>query len=168
VISGYLNYIKKRWGKVGLDDFLKEMETVVPNPLVEKEWYDADISETILGWMAINHGKEHLERCGNTTVKDLGILSYIVRFANIKSLLKLAPKHYCQAFDYGKMNIEVHEAEKFAIITMKDTAISEYSCPTWIGAFTGMLEMTKTKGTVSERMCQWKGAPNCEFEMQWE
>jgi predicted hydrocarbon binding protein len=98
-------------------------------------------------------------------VKDLGVLSYIVRFTNITSLLKRAPESYADAFNYGQLEVDIKE--KSATIKIIDTAVDEYTCPAWIGAFRGMLELTKTNGTVRKTHCQLNGASHCEFIIKW-
>ena len=100
------------------------------------------------------------------TVKNLGLLSYIVAFSDVKSLLRKAPQNYAEAFSYGKMEVSLED--KRAVVRMFDTAEHECSCRTWLGAFKGILERTHTRGTVKETQCQRKGAPHCEYLMEWE
>ena len=128
-------------------------------------WYPEKRSADILAWIREKKGIEYVEDCGRYTVKDLGILSYIVRFITIETMLKKAPDSFHDAFNYGQIELEIHDDH--AIIKMKDTAIDENTCPAWVGVFKGMLEMTKTKGTVKEIQCELKGSECCIFRMDW-
>ena len=95
------------------------------------------------------------------------MLSYIVRFMNVKTLLNKFPNNYKELFNYGRIEIEVL-GEKRARVMLYDCATSEYSCPAWMGAFKGVLEMTNTKGTVKEEKCQLDGGDCCVFLLKWE
>ena len=142
-----MKFVKKTWGKVGVDECLRDTGVDI-GKYKEGKWYPIEDSEKILLWIGDKKGGEMVERCGNYTVKDLGILSYIVRFANIKFLLEKASQSYADAFKYGKLVTDIQENQ--AIIKMKDNHPHKYSCQAWKGCFEGMLEMTKTKGTVEE------------------
>lgn len=132
----------------------------------EKKWYDIDILKDIHEWIADNKGDEYIRWGGNYTVKDLGVLSYIIKFANLKTLLKRAPKSFNDAYNFGEIEVDIQE--KKAVVKLKDWSFDEYSCPSWAGALKGMMEMTNTSGTVKETQCQREGAPYCEFVMDWE
>ncbi|MBI5000443.1 MAG: DUF2378 family protein [Euryarchaeota archaeon] len=110
-------------------------------------------------------GVECVEKCGAHTTKDLGALSYIVRFMDIRTVLKKAPESFRDAFSYGSLDVEI--GDRRAVIKMKDTAVDDHACPAWLGCFKGVLEVTKTPGTVRETQCQLKGASHCEFLMEW-
>jgi predicted hydrocarbon binding protein len=49
-----------------------------------------------------------------------------------------------------------------------DFSETKENCVGWQGALEGMLELTKTKGTVKEVKCLCEGGDCCEFEIKWE
>lgn len=165
VIQGYLKYIERTWGELGLDECTGTIGLDYDH-FDEKRWYRIDQLDKVIEWIAENKGEKYIERAGNYTVKDLGILSYLVKFASIESLLKKAPKSYHDAYDYGEIEVDIGEKE--AIIKMKDVIHGEYSCNGWLGAFKGMIEMTNNSGTVEEVKCQREGASHCEFLLKWD
>ena len=167
VIIGYFKFIKKTWGQEGLDDSISTLK-FSPDRLDEGNWYNDRYSTSVLAWIAENKGEEYLERCGRHTVKDLGLMSYIVRFMDIKAILKRGPDSYDEAFNYGSFKVEIIGENKATIAIEGSAANDKYACKTWIGVFKGMLEMTKTKGRVLETQCELKGAPYCLYEMTWE
>ncbi len=166
VILGYLKYIKKTWGKDGYVKAVNDLN-MQDNNFKEGQWYDIQFSEKLLEWIYKNKGADSVIKCGNYTVKDLGMFAYIVRFANIKKIISRAPESHSEAFRGGVLRVNMQD--NGAIIRMRDTAVSDYSCQAWLGCFMGTLEMTNTKGTVKERQCQRKdGVSHCEFVMEWE
>ncbi|MFH0816652.1 MAG: hypothetical protein V1934_07545 [Methanobacteriota archaeon] len=165
VLIGYLKFIRKSWGEQGAMQ-VRGVVNFDLDKLKESSWYDITCSSAILGWLKNKKGWESVETCGNMTVKDLGMLSYIVAFSNVKSILAKAPANYADAFSYGKMEVDLED--KRAVIRMIDTAEHECSCRTWLGAFKGIMERTHTKGTVKETQCQRRGAPHCVYVMEWE
>jgi hypothetical protein len=164
VLIGYLKFIERTWGDGGLAQCSGEVNFEM-GQLRESSWYDVSYSTGILRWIGNKKGREFVERCGTSTVKELGMLSYIVAFSSVRSLLAKAPANYADVFSYGRM--EVAFEERRATIRMFDAAEHEYSCLTWLGAFKGILDKTRTKGTVAETQCQRKGAPHCEYLMEW-
>ena len=167
VIIGYFKFIKKTWGQDGLDGSVAAMG-YGPDTMDESKWYNDKYSTSVLTWIAENKGEDYLERCGRHTVKDLGLMSYIVRFMDIKSILKRGPDSYREAFDYGSFKVSIIDDNKATIAIEGSAANDKYACRTWIGVFKGMLEMTNTKGKVVETQCELKGAPFCLYEMTWE
>ena len=162
---GFINYIKKTWGQEGLDQFINDTG-MDPKEIKEGQWYDISTSGNVQEWLFKNKGEEQVTKAGAYTVKNQGIFSYVIRFANIKSILKRAPENHRDVFKCGTMEVEIHD--NHAKIIMTDTAADEYSCIAWRGAFIGALELTNTKGTVKETQCQLKGgASHCEFLVEW-
>ena len=160
-----MKFIKKTWGKDGL----KECGTAIGfshKEIREGKWYEDEVGNRVTEWIADNKGEEYVERCGNYMIKDLGMLSYIVGFMDVKSILKRAPESYTDALNYGRLEVDIGESS--AVISIKGTApIDKHACLIWLGTFRGVLEITKTKGTVTETKCAKKGAPHCEYLMEW-
>ena len=165
VLLGYVKFIRQKWGADGVSECGSKIGLDL-SLINEGRWYNHDISKAILKWIAEEKGLENVERCGNFSTKELGFLSYLVRFVNVKSLLKRAPESYANAFSWGRLTVSARENS--AVIRMHDASTSELDCVAWLGAFRGMLEQTRTKGTVKETQCQSKGAPHCEFLMEWK
>jgi len=165
VILGFLDFIKKRWGEDGVTEVAKE-RNFEPTSINDGEWYDIELDSGIREWIMENKGVEFIEMCGNYTVKNLGLLSYIVRFDDIGTTLKRLPENYAETFNFGSLEVEMKGGSY--IIIMKDAFVDEYHCIAWLGVFKGILDITKKRGTVSETQCVKDGATHCEFLVEWE
>ena len=165
---GFLEYAKKTWGVGGYAQLKEGVNAKIDlDKLSPKEWYPDALSEKILRWIGENKGPEHVTRAGGHALKNPSkLLGFILHFASIKSILKRAPETYADTFNYGKMKIDMRD--KDAVIYMKDTAMHEYTCLAWLGAFQAMLEVAGANGTVKEVACQRDGAKACEFLMEWQ
>ncbi len=167
VLKGYMKFIRYQWGADGLAEC--EGQTGMRlNEIQEEKFYSLEHNEAILKWVHNQKGMEYLTRMGNYTVKNLGVLSHVVRFANIKFLLRKAKENYKDTFNYGSCSVLTDEKSKRATIIFKDTNIIYESCVVWQGALEGMLEITRTKGNVSQAKCQPHGDEYCEYVMKWE
>ncbi len=165
VLIGYMNFVQNTWGKDGLEELISAIK--IEPDIKEAIWYDEVWSIKILEWIAETKGEEYLERSGKFTIMELGKLSHIVEFMDIKSILKRGSESYLAAFNDGEFIVELEE--KSATIKIKGSGINDkYACQTWIGVFKGMLELTGTNGTVEEIKCEKEGADHCEFVMEWE
>lgn len=165
-LSPYLKYVKTKWGVAGLDEFCRDT-SIDGKKIKDGEWYEVDVIKRFQKWILEKKGEKQLEEAGKFSIKNLGLLSFVVRFMSIKKLLAQSDQaSYRQAYNFGKMESTVED--KRALIRLHDVSLDENSCIVWRGAFKGLLEITKTKGTVREIKCQQKGADYCEFEMEWE
>ncbi|MBA3046388.1 MAG: hypothetical protein KKH41_09410 [Candidatus Thermoplasmatota archaeon] len=166
VLLGYLDFIKQQWGQDGLDECLKavqlDIKDIKPDVL-----YSLEFDEKIMKWISGTKGMEYVRKSGNHTVKNLGSLAYLVSFVNIKHLLKRAKDNYQETFNFGEVSILCDDFSKKAVIIMKDSNLIEESSIAWEGAFEGMMEVTRTKGTVKLNKCQVKGNPYDEFLLDW-
>lgn len=166
VILGYLDFIKRQWGQEGVDECLIDVK-INASSLKSETYYPVEIDEQVLKWISETKGMEFVKKAGNHTVKNLGSLAYLVRFVNIKHLLKKAKENYEDTFDYGEISVLCDEFGKRAVVIMKDSNIIEESCIAWEGALEGMMEVTRTKGTVKRTKCQMKGDIYDEFILDW-
>lgn len=166
VINGYLKYIKKTWGQDGVDQCAGYLG-IDPKDIKDGNWYSDEYGDKLLEWMVSLKGKKYVVLSNRYMVKDLGMLAYIVRFMDVKTILKKLPKNYDDIFNFGRVEVDIKE--KNAVVRVYDAATSEHSCPGWQGVFEGAFELTKTKGgRVKETMCQWKGDEYCVWELSWE
>jgi hypothetical protein len=166
VIIGYFDFIKRQWGEDGMRECI-ELTGVNPKKIKEETFYPADIDEVILKWISENKGMDFVRKAGNHTVKNLGALAYLVRFVNLESLLRRAKQNYEDAFDYGEVSVLCDEFNKRATVIMKDCNIIEESCLAWQGAFEGIMELTRTKGTVKQNKKQIGGNQYDEYLLDW-
>lgn len=165
VIQGYYDFIKHQWGESGILDCI-DRTGVDPKKLSAEKFYDYEMSERVLKWIS-DKGMEYVQKAGNHTVKNLGVLSYLVRFVNIKNLLRRAKENYKDTFAYGEVSVLLNEHGKRATVIMKNTSTIEESCVAWLGAFEGMMEITRTKGNVKQNKWQLKGDDYDEFILDW-
>ncbi len=164
VLKGYIKYIKKTWGQAGVDSY-ETKAGILLDELDDKEWYDAEFLRKLHFWMA-DKGKKYVSLSSSYCVQNLGLLSYIVKFMNIKSLLKKVPKSYNDGFSYGTLSIDIQE--KRAMARFKDVIIDKYTCDAWKGALEGALLATNTKGTVTFTNEEGMGDKDCFFLMEWD
>jgi hypothetical protein len=166
VIRGYFDFVRHQWGSDGVRECGKvigfDLQTIK-----EDSFYPAEIDEEILKWISGTKGSQFVQKAGNHTVKNLGVLSYMVKFVNIKHLLKKAKDNYQDTFNYGEVSILADELGKRAVVIMKDCNIIEESCDAWLGAFEGMMELTRTKGSVKQNKRQINGDDYDEYIIDW-
>ncbi len=166
VLLGYLDFIKSEWGQEGLEECLEELD-IDMSQIMPDEFYGLGMDEKIMKWIS-GRGMEYVKKSGQHTVKNLGSLAYLVRFVNIKHLLKKAKDNYQDAFDFGDVSVLADDFSKRAVVIMKDSNFIEESSIAWEGAFEGMMEVTRTKGTVKRTKCQIRGDPYDEFILDWQ
>lgn len=167
VMLGYFDFIRHQWGEDGVQDCIRATE-VDPARLDEEKLYTTEINERILKWLSGEKGIDSVKRAGNHTVKNLGALSYLVRFVNIKHFLIKAKQNYDDAFQFGEVSVLMDNYGNRASVIMKDCNPIEEACVAWLGAFEGMLDITRTKGSVKQNKVQCKGDDYDEYILDWE
>ena len=165
VLIGYMKFIRKTWGKEGLEEFISAIDI---EPVIQEDrWYDDVWSTKTLAWISENKGEDYVERSGKFAIMNLGEMSNIVEFLDIRSILKRGSESYMKGFDDGDFIVELGVDN--ATIKITGSGVDDsYACRAWIGVFKGMLEITKTTGTVREVQCERDGASHCEFIIEWK
>ncbi len=167
VLKGYFDFIRSEHGPEALEECQRHTR-ISSKDLVDKELYSIDKDTALLTWISSKYGMDELRKAGNYTVKNLGGLAHLVRYANIKFFLRKAKENYDDTFTFGKVSILTDEMGKSANVIFKDSMLIEESCVAWVGAFEGFLEITRTKGTVDKVKCQLKGDEYCEYKLKWD
>jgi flagellar basal body rod protein FlgG len=166
VILGYLSFIKHQWGQDGLGECLASTELDIEE-IQPESLYPIETGQAVLEWISKAKGMDYVRMAGNHTVKNLGSLAYLVRFVNIKHLLKRAKDNYKETFSYGAVSVMEDDYGKRALVIMKNANFYEESNMAWLGAFEGIMEVTRTKGTVKQNKCQMMGDEYDEFLLDW-
>jgi hypothetical protein len=167
VLLGYYNFIRHQWGDDGVDACIQETG-VDPRQLKEEALYPRGMNTAILQWISGTKGIDYIKKAGNHTIKNLGLLSYLVHFGSMNRFLQKAKANYQETFLYGEVSILNDGFAKRATVIMKDCNSIEEASNAWIGAFEGMMELTRSKGTVKQVKRQVDGADYDEFLLDWE
>ena len=164
VINGYLKFIEKTWGREGLEECLAAAN-LGDLKIKDGHFYPNDMLLEVILWISRNKGMEYVRKAGKHTVKNLGLLAYIVRFTKIETMLNKASDAYREAYDFG--HVEMIYEPHHATARMRDVAQIPENCQGWIGALEALLELTHTRGTVTKTKCQLEGDECCEYEIVW-
>ena len=160
VINGYMGYVKMKWGKEGLDQCLNGLG--LEEGFEDGKYYHAQISENILRWISREKGDEDLIDVGKYVVKNLGILKWLVRFADVRTVAEKFPSNYSEIYTSGHVEIDTGNPDEI-LVKLFDVCYIKETCLSWQGVCEGALEMTKTAGTVKETKCRVDGDDYCEF-----
>ncbi|MCK5310053.1 MAG: TIGR02265 family protein [Thermoplasmata archaeon] len=165
VISGYLHYVEKTWGKEGVTQ-CKQHLNINEIKFKDGHQYPNEMLLNIVRWISKEKGMDYVRKAGNHTVKNLGMLAYVVRFAKMETMVTKAKEAYEESYSYGEVEMEIGDHK--AIATMRDVSYIHENCQGWIGALEALLELTHSKGNVLKTKCQLKGDSHCEYEITWK
>lgn len=163
-ILSYFTYIRKKWGQEGLEQMFED--TKVPENLTAKEFYPDEEMIKVLDWIKDEHGEKALEEGGRFVVKNLGIIAWLVRLANMKFIMKRFEKNYKELYTFGRIETDTSQENK-ATLRMYDVYSGPSRCIAWKGVSKGALELTNTKGTAKKTKCVGKGDDCCEYTFEW-
>ncbi|HAR95711.1 MAG TPA: hypothetical protein DCR97_07085 [Deltaproteobacteria bacterium] len=165
VILGYARYIKKKWGKDGLEQCQRAVG--MPNAkILEDGWYPEKVNCDVLHWIADNHGRDEVFKAAVYTVNGNGVIAFAARMAGIRNVLDRGVEDYRRNFNFGEIKVNVGDGR--ATITLTDSPFDELDCYSWQGAFQGVLDMCKLRGKVEQTECTFKGGKSCVYEMTWD
>ena len=162
VVNGYLGFIQKKWGKVGRGQCLEDIG--LEDNLAAGRYYHSQISENILRWISREKGNEYIIEAGKFVVGNLGIIKWLVRFANFKTVANKFPSNYSEIYTHGRVEVDTEKDDKY-ILRLYEVNFIKESCLAWQGVCEGALEMTKTAGTVKKTKCRVDGDPCCEYSI---
>ncbi len=164
ILNSYMGFITKNWGNEGYRLCMSDIG--LWGEFRDGNYYQDAIRENILRWISREKGEEHIIECGKYVASNLGILSWIVRFSDPKTLAAKFPRNFSEIYSYGKIET-VTDKDGEIIIRLYDICRIKESCNVWRGVCQGILEATKTKGTVEETKCQLDGYKYCEFIIRY-
>lgn len=163
VANGYMKFIKRKWGTEGLREAMKYAG--IKKEIKDGEWLSMTKTDKLLEWIGRNKGMEYVREAGRYTAKDMGIFRHMfASIMGIEKLLKRSQETYSTIFNFGKIEIEMED--KKARITFREARLTEYSCVAWEGALQGLMEVTRSHGTI--KPVKPENPEDCAFEMQWD
>ena len=92
IINGYLKFVKKKWGKDGVDQCVKVVGKELKN-VQDDRWYPVTLTDDVIHWIADTHGMDAVRMWYRWERKgDRGQLDRLVRYcgADIGHLETLA------------------------------------------------------------------------------
>ncbi len=163
LVNGYLKYVKKKWGVAGLEEVKRSAG--IARDIKDGEWVPVETAVAVLEWLLSTKGERHVVDAGRHAAKDLGIFKYIIAsFMSIERFIKRAQSTYDTLFNYGAIIIK--DTERGAMVVLKDSRDTDSSCMAWEGALKGIMEVTRTRGTVTPM--EPDAPEDCKFEMVWK
>ena len=160
ILNSYMEFINKKWGKDGYNQCMSNLG--LDETFKNGKYYQDEIRENILRWISREKGMEYTKECGKFIVGNLGILSWLVRFADVKTLAKKFPKNFSEVYAYGRVEAETNE-ENLIIIKIYDVNRIKESCNVWHGVCQGAVELTNTLAEVRKTKCAIDGDEYCEY-----
>ena len=147
VFNAYISFIKKKWGKDGVANAMKYVN--MKEKPKDGEWISLKKTHGLLEWIEKEHGSEYIVEAGNWTMKGVsGDFRFILlSIMNFERALDKGPKNISKVLFKGS-EIEIQKDGKKAVIKLKGLKIDERSCLAWKGALLGVMDVTKTNGTV--------------------
>jgi len=164
ILNSYMAFITKKWGKEGYRSCMSDIG--LWGEFRDGNYYQDPIRENILRWIAREKGENYLRECGRFIISNLGILSWLVRFADIKSLANKFPKNFSEVYSYGKVEA-IMDRDGEIILRLYDVNRIKESCEVWHGICEGALLVTKTKGKVEKTKCSVNKDPYCEYIIRY-
>ena len=161
VMNAYLSYIKKKWGVDGLKQCKAELG-IEDMEFKDGQYYQDEMVGNVLRWITRTKGKEAVKDAGRYIMHNLGILSWLVRFTNIKTLAEKFPANYSEVYAFGHCWVDTSDPKNLKL-KLKDVGYYEEACLVWEGICEEALAMTRTKGSVTHTKCQRLGDYECEF-----
>lgn len=162
-MNGFFGYIQKKWGKEGLEQC--KMDIGLEIDIKDGGYYPDEILVQILKWIGREKGMEYVQEGGKYTVFNLGMISWLMRFADIKTIAKRFPKNVSELYKFGSVESDT-DTPGIIFLRLHDIITYEEAYHSWQGVCEGVLEVCKTKGTVSITK-RGDDGPYVEFQIEY-
>ncbi len=177
VFHTQLEYIKKKKGEKGLDDFREksvEMGKEIDLRNMDfKKWYPVGLRafsfavmiKAFEGW-----GREELMECGYQAPKTSFVLKLALRyFISFEDVLKKAPQLWRNHYDIGSLSVfRIDSEKKEAIIRIENFDISPLFCIFYLGYFQRVCELGGGNNISVEKIrCIHEGDSFHEYLVRW-
>ncbi|MCK4717425.1 MAG: DUF2378 family protein [Thermoplasmata archaeon] len=163
-INGFVKYIKNKWGAEGERQCRSDIGLKIV--LKDNSYYPDRILQNILTWIAKEKGMDYVREGGKYTTMHLGMISWLMRFADMKTIAKRLPSNYREVYNFGKAEVDISEEHKI-YLRLWDVVTYEAAYASWIGVCEGTLEASKTKGKVTIIKNSLEGDEYAEFLIEY-
>lgn len=165
ILNSYLEFIKKRWEKDGLEQCMKDIGLM--EQFRNGHYYRDEMRENLLRWISREKGMDYTTECGKFIVGHLGILAWLVRFTDPKTLARRFPKNFSEVYAYGKVEA-ITDEEGIIRLRLHDVNRMKESCNVWMGDCQGAVEMTRSAvAEVRKTKCAVDGDDYCEYVINY-
>ena len=142
VINGYAKYIRKKWGKEGIEQCNKKVGIDIEACQNEK-WISNTYLDDLLDWINENHGPDEVRQAGFSVVAERGVVNFVARLAGFDRVLDHGIEDIKDSLNFGEVNIKKNG--KSAEVALKDITCTPSACHAWQGIFEGTFHITKTE-----------------------
>lgn len=164
VLNGYQKFIEHEWGVAELK--IARADIGIDNlDFKDGNYYQDEIIGNLLRWIHRNKGREAVKDAGRFILHNLGILSWMVRFSDFRTLAKKFPKNFSEVYAFGNCRLDDSDPRSIKLI-LKDVGYYEEACLVWEGICEEALVITKTAGRVKHTKCEMKGDEFSEFTVE--
>lgn len=164
VLNGYLEYIQQKWGVAELKVARADMG--IDNlDFKDGHYYQDEIIGNVLRWIHRNKGRDAVKVAGRSILHNLGILNWMVRFSDFRTLARKFPKNFSEVYAFGSCRLDESNPRLLKLI-LKDVGYYEEACLVWEGICEEALVITKTAGRVTNTKCEAKGDDCSEFTVE--
>lgn len=165
VFKGYFKFVKKKWGAIGLEQCRKDCG--LDFEIDPKKYYDDDLIINLLKWIKERKGDEGIIEVGKFLMTNLGIVAWMARFTSPDKAIKKFANNVGEIFSKGRVEPDF-VGPKECRARFYDIYKAPERCLVWKGLIEGMLQITKSTGTVEEVKCVGKGHEYCEYHIKWD
>ncbi len=162
VVNSYLKFIKRKWGVHGVQEAMRYAG--IAGHVRDSEWFPMEKTDRVLEWIAKNKGMEYVVEAGRYAPKNMGVFtSFFAAVIGIEKMLRRAEDTYRTVFNFGEIHITI--GKNRAVVVIRGARLTDYSCPAWKGALEGIMEVTRTMGTV--KSVEPDSPDDCKFVLEW-
>jgi len=166
VLNTWLKYVHRQWGAGGLSQCIRAL-SVREGKFKDSKMYDYVLVEELTRWISSEKGMKYVRAGGTFHVTNLGMFAFIVKFLDIKTIAKRGATTFGQLYSFGKAEYDLSPHDGL-VAQIHDVSTVEEVGEVWIGVLEGMLQVTKTKGTVTKTKCRLKGDDFCEYVVKYD
>jgi len=176
VIRSDLEYIKRKEGEGALKKIEKALFDMgypfdfrkISSSKEYKESYIVSvyiILNELFGWT-----RDDIFKMGQGSAKISFIVKFLLKFVEFSRLLEEAPKYWSQHLNFGKIELEGNEKEKWLLIRVKGYAFHPLACAYHQGYFLTIIQLIigGKNLEIKEQKCVHNGDQYHEHLVTWE
>ena len=143
--------------------------SVDSDALTENDWLPVDVYDEFLELVEAAFGDGSYEfirkMCAHAVPRVSVVKEQIMRLIPLEALAERATIAYNAEWNYGRLVVKT--GKRWAAFSHYDWAPTPPMCSVIQGAYEGVLEARRVKGTVTKTRCVRSGDDHCEYLVQW-
>ncbi len=164
IIASYAAYVKKKYGKDGIEEMSKVLGEDMGN-ISDSKTYPAQTAADLMNYLKDTYGLEELFKLGRFTVANVGTKRYFSLFISTENIIPRMVESVQKVND--SISLTAEYGNNSATVTVTGSEMLDVQREFWRGMMQGIFDLNKTTGKVEVDDSKMRSHGQIVYKLTW-